>query len=128
VATPRAKKLAKQLGVALESLRGSGPHGRIQAEDVERAQRPAAERAPGIGRQQFLRTCHRCAGRQRSLRRRAAGAAPLGQAFGSPGETVAFNTLQQAVIRNMAASLTVPCFHVGYTITTDRFDCPSTSR
>ncbi|MFN9629239.1 MAG: biotin/lipoyl-containing protein, partial [Cyanobacteriota bacterium] len=37
VATPRAKKLATQLGVRLEGLRGSGPNGRIQAEDVERA-------------------------------------------------------------------------------------------
>jgi len=48
--------------------------------------------------------------------------APAGQAFGAPGETVPFNTLQQAVIRNMNASLAVPCFRVGYTITTDRLD------
>ena len=52
----------------------------------------------------------------------AAPAAPAGQSFGRPGETVAFNTLQQAVVRNMNASLAVPCFHVGYTITTDRLD------
>jgi pyruvate dehydrogenase E2 component (dihydrolipoamide acetyltransferase) len=37
VATPRARKLAAQLGVALASVRGSGPNGRIQAEDVEQA-------------------------------------------------------------------------------------------
>jgi pyruvate dehydrogenase E2 component (dihydrolipoamide acetyltransferase) len=35
---------------------------------------------------------------------------------------VPFNTLQQAVVRNMNASLSVPCFHVGYTITTDGLD------
>jgi len=34
VASPRAKKLASQLGVDLAGLRGSGPHGRIQADDV----------------------------------------------------------------------------------------------
>jgi pyruvate dehydrogenase E2 component (dihydrolipoamide acetyltransferase) len=35
---------------------------------------------------------------------------------------VAFNTLQQAVNRNMVASLQVPAFRVGYTITTDKLD------
>jgi pyruvate dehydrogenase E2 component (dihydrolipoamide acetyltransferase) len=35
---------------------------------------------------------------------------------------VPFNTLQQAVVRNMNASLAVPTFHVGYTITTDALD------
>ena len=37
VASPRAKKLASQMGVDLATVRGSGPHGRIQAEDVEQA-------------------------------------------------------------------------------------------
>ena len=37
IATPRAKKLAAQMGVDLGGVRGSGPNGRIQAEDVERA-------------------------------------------------------------------------------------------
>jgi pyruvate dehydrogenase E2 component (dihydrolipoamide acetyltransferase) len=35
---------------------------------------------------------------------------------------VALNTLQQAVVRNMNASLQVPVFRVGYTITTDDLD------
>jgi pyruvate dehydrogenase E2 component (dihydrolipoamide acetyltransferase) len=52
----------------------------------------------------------------------AAAPAPAGQAFGRPGETVAFNTLQQAVNRNMVASLAVPSFRVGYTISTDKLD------
>ena len=38
VVTPRAKKLASQLGVDLSTVAGTGPHGRIQAEDVQRAQ------------------------------------------------------------------------------------------
>ncbi len=116
VATPRARKLAAQLGVALAAVRGSGPNGRIQAEDVEQAagqpvsvprvaEGTAAAVAPAAGNGAA-----------------AAPAAPAGQTFGRPGETVAFNTLQQAVVRNMNASLAVPCFHVGYTITTDRLD------
>ena len=51
-----------------------------------------------------------------------APAAPAGNSFGRPGETVAFNTLQGAVNRNMEASLAVPCFRVGYTINTDKLD------
>jgi pyruvate dehydrogenase E2 component (dihydrolipoamide acetyltransferase) len=118
VATPRAKKLARQLGVNLASLRGSGPHGRIQAEDVERA----AGRPVGVPRVAEgtapVTTVAAAAGDGAA----AASTAAVGQTFGNRGETVAFNTLQQAVNRNMLASLAVPCFRVGYTITTDRFD------
>ncbi|NEO88261.1 MAG: 2-oxo acid dehydrogenase subunit E2, partial [Spirulina sp. SIO3F2] len=37
VASPRAKKLAKELKVDLAILQGTGPHGRIVAADVEQA-------------------------------------------------------------------------------------------
>ncbi len=116
VASPRARKLAAQLGVALESVIGSGPHGRIQAEDVQRAggqpvslprvaegSGPAVAAASGNGAS-------------------APAPAPAGQAFGRPGEAVPFNTLQGAVNRNMLASLAVPTFRVGYTITTTKLD------
>ena len=116
VASPRAKKLASQHGLALDTLRGSGPHGRIQAEDVERAlgltvavprvaegSGPAAVAAGGNGAA-------------------APAPAPAGDAFGRPGDSVSFNTLQNAVNRNMLASLDVPCFRVGYTITTTKLD------
>ena len=116
VASPRAKKLATQLGVDLATVRGTGPHGRIQAEDVQQAggqpvsvpriaegSAPAATGSP-------------------SAAAPAAPAAPAGNSFGRPGETVPFNTLQGAVNRNMEASLEVPCFRVGYTITTDKLD------
>ncbi|MFM7266672.1 MAG: dihydrolipoamide acetyltransferase family protein, partial [Cyanobium sp.] len=113
VATPRARKLASQLGVALTGLRGSGPNGRIQSEDVE----TAAGRAVSLPRVAEGTAPVAAAGATA-----AAAAAPQGQTFGRPGETVAFNTLQHAVVRNMNASLAVPCFRVGYTITTDRLD------
>ena len=115
IASPRAKKLASQMGVDLAGVRGSGPNGRIQAEDVERAAgRPITVPLVGEG----------------SAAAVAAGAAPAasaptspaGNSFGGPGETVPFNTLQGAVNRNMEASLAVPCFRVGYAITTDKLD------
>ena len=115
VASPRAKKLASQMGVDLATVRGSGPHGRIQAEDVEKASgqpisvpRVAEGTAPAV------------TGGASSAA--AAPAAAAGSSFGRPGETVPFNTLQGAVNRNMEASLAVPCFRVGYTITTDKLD------
>lgn len=37
VATPYARKLAREAGVALDGLPGTGPHGRIKAADVEAA-------------------------------------------------------------------------------------------
>ena len=40
----------------------------------------------------------------------------------APGETLPFTTLQQAVNRNMIASLATPSYRVGYTITTDKLD------
>ena len=42
VAVPAARKRARELGVALEAVTGSGPHGRIRIEDVERDAEAAA--------------------------------------------------------------------------------------
>ncbi len=42
-ATPAARRLAREAGIALETLAGSGPHGRVQAQDVM-APAPAAAR------------------------------------------------------------------------------------
>ncbi|MGC6482270.1 MAG: dihydrolipoamide acetyltransferase family protein [Synechococcus sp.] len=115
VASPRAKKLASQMGVDLTSVRGSGPNGRIQADDVERAAgRPISVPRVGEGTAAAVGVGAGAAP--------AAPSTPAGNSFGSRGDTVAFNTLQAAVNRNMEASLAVPCFRVGYTITTDKLD------
>jgi pyruvate dehydrogenase E2 component (dihydrolipoamide acetyltransferase) len=42
LAAPTTRRLARELGVALAGVEGSGPHGRILREDVERAAAPAA--------------------------------------------------------------------------------------
>lgn len=106
--SPRARKLAKEMKVDLSSLTGSGPHGRIVAEDVEAAANitkqptvtpvaPPAVVAPPV-------------------------TAPFAPSTTAPGQVVTMNTLQNAVVRNMMASLQVPTFHVGYTITTEAMD------
>lgn len=115
VASPRARKLAKELKVDLATLQGSGPYGRIVAEDVEAA---AGKATPPATPSVTPATVP------------AAAAAPVAKATtpampiapAQSGQVVAFNTLQGAVIRNMVASLEVPAFRVGYTITTDELD------
>ena len=115
IASPRAKKLASTMGVELAKVHGSGPHGRIQAEDVLKANgqpvsipwigegsSPASISSPHVQAEKNSET--------------------LGNSFGNPGETVQFNTLQKAVNKNMESSLNVPCFRVGYSINTDKLD------
>lgn len=107
IASPRAKKLAKELGVDLNSLQGSGPFGRIVAEDIEQATGKAPVAAPSF----------------------VAPAATPSPAKATPtpaavplGKTVPLTTLQKAVVQNMMTAIQVPTFHVGYTITTDALD------
>src|SRR5688500_6840465 len=45
-ASPLARRLAREKGIELAQVRGSGPEGRIVAEDVERFQ-PEPQTAPG---------------------------------------------------------------------------------
>ncbi|MEM0981631.1 MAG: dihydrolipoamide acetyltransferase family protein [Cyanobacteria bacterium P01_H01_bin.58] len=117
VISPRARKLAKELKVDLATVQGSGPHGRIVAQDVELAAgktpTPTVTPTPSA----------------------APAAAPVAAptpapsltpaptpAAAAPGELVPFSTLQQAVVRSMVASVSVPVFRVGYTITTNALD------
>lgn len=112
VASPRARKLAKELKVDLNTLRGSGPHGRIVAEDVE----AAVGRAP-TPPTVVPATTGTVAPPAPARVPAATVPAPV-----VPGQQVPLTTLQNAVVRNMMASLEVPTFHVGYTITTDNLD------
>jgi pyruvate dehydrogenase E2 component (dihydrolipoamide acetyltransferase) len=116
--SPRARKLAKEFKVDLSSIKGSGPHGRIVAEDIEAAagkvQQPAT---PAI----------QTPAPQVTTPVAPAAAAPKPAATPAPtpavpGQVVPLNTLQNAVVRNMVASLQVPTYHVGYAITTDALD------
>ena len=114
VVSPRARKLAKDLKVDLNTLKGSGPHGRIVAEDVEAAMGisappiapPPAVSAPAVSAPLAAV----------ASRKPAAPPTPV------LGQQVPLNTLQNAVVRNMMASMEVPTFHVSYKITTDNLD------
>lgn len=102
VASPFAKKLAKELRVDLGRVIGTGPLGRIVAKDVEAAAANAVDGAAAATKAV-----------EYSIR------AVSGIELGTP---VPFTTMQVAVSRNMVESLSVPTFRVGYTITTDALD------
>ncbi len=120
IASPRARKLAKEFKVDLSGITGSGPHGRIIAEDVETAAgkstsvsstpveaptaQPAVAPAPSAPKVTP-----------------AATPAPMPVAV-TPGQTVPLTTLQNAVVRTMNHSLSVPTYHVGYSIATDELN------
>lgn len=115
VASPRARKLAKEYKVDLKTLQGSGPYGRIIATDVESAAgKPATETKPvAVG---SVATAP-----QPTLTPQTAST-PSIPVNTMAGETVPLNTLQKAVVQNMNMSLQVPIFHVSYTIATDALD------
>ena len=117
VVSPRARKLAKSLKVNLDGLQGSGPHGRIVAQDVERAAGKTPTPSPASSQPVKAPVVP---GASAASVPKVVPAAPTPAA--APGELVAFNSLQQAVVRNMDASLSVPVFRVGYTITTNELD------
>lgn len=118
VVSPRARKLAKTLNVDLGTLQGTGPHGRIVAADVERATGKAPVSPPIVPVPVVVPVTVPMATPSIPSPAKAPTIAPVVSA----GQITPFNTLQQAVIRNMMASLQVPTFRVGYTITTDALD------
>jgi pyruvate dehydrogenase E2 component (dihydrolipoamide acetyltransferase) len=120
VVSPRARKLAKELKIDLNSIKGSGPHGRIVAEDVEAA---AGKAQPAPVQQLVTVPASGAPAAPAPAKPAPAKPAPAPvPAVAMTGQTVPMNALQNAVVRNMMVSLSVPCFRVGYTITTDNLD------
>lgn len=113
VATPSAKKLAKQHKVDLNSIKGTGPFGRITPEDIEKAAGVESPKKPTVDSSPAPAT-----------------AAPSPKVTASSGNfaeipgssVVPFTTMQAAVAKNMVESLSVPTFRVGYPVVTDALD------
>ena len=110
VVSPRARKLAKEYGVTVESLHGTGPNGRITADDVS----TAAGKAPAVVAAPPVPTI--------AAPPVAPPPAPSLPVNVPAAQVVPFTTLQAAVNRNMVASLAVPTFRVTYTIETNNLD------
>ena len=124
VVSPRARKLAKTLQVDLGTLQGTGPHGRIVAADVEKATGKVPVSPPVVPVPivpVVVPMANQISPTPISPTPSSAKVPTIAPVV-SAGQITPFNTLQQAVIRNMMASLQVPTFRVGYTITTDALD------
>jgi pyruvate dehydrogenase E2 component (dihydrolipoamide acetyltransferase) len=111
-ASPLARRMAKQAGIALAALKGSGPGGRIVRADIEAAQKgggaaaapaPAAAVAPAVA---------------------APAAAPLGKATApvitAPHKLVPHSSMRKIIARRLTeAKSTVPHFYVSMDIEID---------
>ncbi|BAY51158.1 dihydrolipoamide S-acetyltransferase [Thermostichus vulcanus NIES-2134] len=106
MASPRARKLAKEHKIDLKTLKGTGPNGRITAADVEALIGAPATPVPPVATSPAP----------------IPTAPPATAAVVAKEDLVPLTTLQNAVVRNMVASLGIPDFHVAYTITTDALD------
>ena len=105
IVSPRAKRIAKDNGLDLAKITGTGPNGRVTAADVESFLQPVAPvSAASISAA------------------KVPSAAPVAKAPVALGTAQPLSTMQKAVINNMNQSLSVPVFRVGYTITTDALD------
>ncbi|MGH7998923.1 MAG: dihydrolipoamide acetyltransferase family protein [Brasilonema sp.] len=115
VISPRARKLAKELKVDLNGISGSGPHGRIVAQDVEAAAGKSSKQSATVSHVAPPQPAPTITSVAPTPPPTPASAIVLGQ-------VVPLTTLQNAVVRNMVASLSVPVIHIGYTIITDALD------
>ncbi len=83
-ASPVAKRIARERGIDLRQVRGSGPDGRILRHDVEQFAEPAAAAVPAPTRE--------------------ASAAARPEPSPAPGQAVAMSRMRQAIARRMSQS------------------------
>lgn len=116
IATPYAKKLAKELGVDLNSLAGSGPAGRITASDVEGFKKGGNGAAPApsspAAAPQATPSPAPSAAPSSAAPAPAPSPSPAATSVSElKGTTQPFNALQAAVAKNMVQSLAVSHSH-----------------
>jgi len=87
-ASPLARRMARERGVTLDGLSGTGPDGRIIAEDIERAEAAPAEAAP----------------------RQAAPAAPV--RVPAEVESVPLTSIRRTIARRLTEAWEVPVFQL----------------
>jgi pyruvate dehydrogenase E2 component (dihydrolipoyllysine-residue acetyltransferase) len=87
-ASPLARRIARERGIDLSSLSGTGPEGRIVAEDVERAEKTAAPAAASVSTQ----------------------APPPGEV-----EVVPLTGMRRAIARRMTEAWQAPVFQISMT-------------
>ena len=95
MASPRAKKLAEELGVNLAAIKGTGPAGKITEQDVQNAAAAKPAKAAPVAQPA----------------RPAAATTPMAQA--KLGSTIKVNRLQRITAERMLKSKQeIPCFYL----------------
>ena len=122
VASPRAKSRARELGVALAGIRGSGPGGRIVESDVEAAAKSAPRvKATPVARKMAAQAGvdlaavdgggHRGKVTKEDVLRHAAAPSPVAPA--KAGEVVPLSAMRRVVAERMLDSKrTIPCYYL----------------
>ena len=103
-ASPLARRMAKQAGIALDALQGSGPNGRIVKADIEAALSSAPKPAAATP----------AAARAEGARAGAAEqAAPPAQPVTAPHQNIPLSTMRRIIARRLLESKqTIPHFYV----------------
>ena len=97
--TPLARRLASEAGIDLSRLRGTGPHGRIVARDIEDAPRPSRALAAVEG----------------------PGAAEIKALFDSDSyEEVPLDGMRKTIATRLTQAVTVPHFYLTVDVNIDR--------
>jgi len=122
VVSPRAKRRARELGVALAGIRGSGPGGRIVESDVEAAAKSASRvKATPVARKMAAQAGvdlaavdgggHRGKVTKEDVLRHAAAPAPVVPA--KAGEVVPLSAMRRVIAERMLDSKrTIPCYYL----------------
>jgi pyruvate/2-oxoglutarate dehydrogenase complex dihydrolipoamide acyltransferase (E2) component len=110
LAAPTTRRLARELGVRLEGVEGSGPHGRILREDVERAAGEAT--APAAPERDGAAAAPARDGAVAAPARDAADAAPAAppaRKAPAPGDVIALRGIRRTIAHTLTrAWLEVP--------------------
>jgi pyruvate dehydrogenase E2 component (dihydrolipoamide acetyltransferase) len=117
-ASPLARRMAKQAGIDLSGLKGSGPNGRIVRADIEAAQKGGAA-AQGSATQASATQAP--AGQRAAPAARQPGAAPSSAvAITAPHRMVPHSSMRKVIARRLTeAKSTIPHFYVSMDIEID---------
>jgi len=112
-ASPLARRMAKQAGLSLGAIKGSGPNGRILRADIEATQTSRAPVAPAVAPFASQPAPAPVAAKPSPI-------PPPTASFGAPGKTTPLSNVKRVTARRLTeAKQTVPHFYVSIDVQLD---------